>query len=79
MAVVSFVPQTRTKARRFDGARVSEVGAEWLPGTPYPAEQRPERKIEAAVALMMAVGHAMAEDETSEGDLEDFLRTPAIA
>jgi phage terminase large subunit-like protein len=41
--------------------------------------RRPEQKIDAAVALMMAVGHAMAEDETSEGDLEDFLRNPAIA
>jgi hypothetical protein len=78
MAVVSFVPQTRTKTRRFDGARVSEVGAEWLPGTPYPAEQRPERKIEAAVALMMAIGRAMAKD-TNECDLEGFLRNPAIA
>jgi hypothetical protein len=45
---------------------------------PTPAEQRPERKIEAAVALMMAIGRAMAED-TNECDLEDFLRNPAIA
>jgi hypothetical protein len=29
------------------------------------------------VALMMAVGRAMAED-TDEGDLEDFLRNPVI-
>jgi phage terminase large subunit-like protein len=41
----------------------------------YPAKQRPERKIGAAAALMMAVGRAMAED-ASEGDLEDFLRNP---
>ena len=47
-------------------------------GNPYPAEQRPEQKIDAAVALMMAVGRAMAED-TNEGDLEDFLRDPVIA
>ena len=31
-------------------------------GDLYPAKQRPERKIDAAVALMMAVGRAMAED-----------------
>jgi hypothetical protein len=31
-------------------------------GNLYPAKQRPERKIDAAVALMMAVGRAMAED-----------------
>ena len=47
-------------------------------GNLYPAKQRPERKIDAAVALMMAVGRAMAED-TNEGDLLDFLRNPVIA
>ena len=47
-------------------------------GNLYPAKQRPEQKIDAAVALMMAVGRAMAED-TKEGDLEDFLRDPVIA
>ena len=47
-------------------------------GNLYPAKQRPEQKIDAAVALMIAVGRAMAED-ASEGDLEDFLRNPVIA
>ena len=47
-------------------------------GNRYPAKQRPEQKIDAAVALMMAVGRAMAED-ANEGDFEDFLRNPAIA
>ncbi len=47
-------------------------------GNLYPAKQRPEQKIDAAVALMMAVGRAMAED-TDEGDLEDFLRDPVTA
>ena len=47
-------------------------------GNLYPAKQRPEQKIDAAVALMMAVGRAMAED-TNEGDLTDFLRDPLIA
>ena len=47
-------------------------------GNLYPAKQRPEQKIDAAVALMMAVGRAMAED-TNEGDLTDFLRNPLIA
>jgi phage terminase large subunit-like protein len=40
-------------------------------GNLYPAKQRPEQKIDAAVALMMAVGRAMAED-TNEGDLTNF-------
>ena len=43
-----------------------------------PAKQRPEQKIDAAVALMTAVGRAMAED-TNEGDLTDFLRDPLFA
>ncbi len=34
--------------------------------------------MDAAVALMMAVGRAMAED-ASEGDVTDFLRDPLIA
>jgi phage terminase large subunit-like protein len=47
-------------------------------GNLYPAKQRPEQKIDAAVALMMAAGRAMAED-TNEGDLDDFPRIPVIA
>ena len=47
-------------------------------GNLYPAKQRPEQKIDAAVALMTAVGRAMAED-TNEGDLDGFLRNPVIA
>ena len=47
-------------------------------GNLYPAKQRPEQKIDAAVALIMAVGRAMAED-TNEGDLMDFLRDPLFA
>ena len=47
-------------------------------GNLHPAKRRPERKIDAAVALMMAVGRAMAEG-AGEGDLEDFLRNPVIA
>jgi phage terminase large subunit-like protein len=74
----------RSGRLRHDG----EPGAGWCVGNVvgrpdrrgnlYPAKQRPERKIDAAVALMMAVGRAMAED-ASEGDLEDFLRNPVFA
>jgi len=42
-----------------------------------PNKPRPEQKIDAAVALMMAVGRAMAED--GEPDIMDFLRDPNIA
>ena len=47
-------------------------------GNLYRTKQRPKQKIDAAVALLMAVGRAMAED-ASEGDLEDLLRNPVIA
>jgi phage terminase large subunit-like protein len=46
-------------------------------GNLYPAKQRPEQRIDAAIALMMAVGRAMAEEP--EPDITDFLRHPVIA
>ena len=46
-------------------------------GNLYPTKPRPEQKIDAAVALMMAVGRAVAEDANDE-DLKDFLRDPVI-
>ncbi len=54
------------------------VGRPDRPGNLYPAKQWPEQKIDAAVALMMAVGRAMAEG-AKEGDLEDFLRNRVTA
>ena len=74
----------RSGRPRHDGDPVLEwcvanvVGRPDRRGNLYPAKQRPEQKIEAAVALMMAVGRAMAET-ASGGDLEDFLRNPVIA
>ena len=44
-------------------------------GNLYPTKQRPEQKIDAAVALMMAMGRAMIEDEDAKG-LEGFLTNP---
>jgi phage terminase large subunit-like protein len=44
-------------------------------GNLYPTKQRPEQKIDAAVALMMAMGRAMIEDEETKG-LEGFLTNP---
>lgn len=45
-------------------------------GNLYPAKQRPEQKIDAAVALMMAVGRAMPGDD---GQDLSFLSEPVIA
>ena len=46
-------------------------------GNLYPARPRPERKIDAAVALMMALGRAMAEEDGAP-DLSGFLADPII-
>ena len=42
-------------------------------GNLYPAKRRLERKTDAAVALLMAVGRAMAENEGGTVDLEVLL------
>ena len=47
-------------------------------GNLYPAKQRPEQKIDAAVALMMAVGRAMAADG-GQPDISAFLTDPLFA
>ena len=46
-------------------------------GNLYPAKQRPERKIDAAVALLMAVGRAQASDDGAE-DITAFLLNPVM-
>ena len=47
-------------------------------GNLYPARQRPEQKIDAAAALMMPVGRAMATDG-GQPDISDFFRAPLFA
>jgi phage terminase large subunit-like protein len=44
-------------------------------GNLYPTKSRLDQKTDAAVALMMAVGRAMVEDEQSKG-LDGFLSNP---
>jgi phage terminase large subunit-like protein len=51
------------------------VGKPDRPGNLYPVKHRPEQKIDAAVALMMAVGRAIAEGD-GQDDIMDFLRNP---
>ena len=82
-AILELDAPMRSGRLRHDGDPVLEwcvgsvVGRPDRRGNLYPAKPRPEQKIDAAVALMMAVGRAMAED-ASESDLEDFLRSPVI-
>ena len=47
-------------------------------GNLYPAKQRPEQRIDAAVALMVAVGRAMA-DDAGQPDISDLFRAPLFA
>lgn len=42
----------------------------------YPRKERPENKIDGAVALIMALGRAMAETFEDSGDLDGFLNAP---
>jgi hypothetical protein len=55
--------------RRRPDARIPGDDAE------LPTKQRPEQKIDAAVALMTAIGRALVEDEDAKG-LEGFLTNP---
>jgi phage terminase large subunit-like protein len=44
-------------------------------GNLYPTKSRPDQEIDAAVALLMAIGRAMIEDADAKG-LEGFLTHP---
>jgi phage terminase large subunit-like protein len=46
-------------------------------GNLYPSKQRPGQKIDAALALMMAVGRAMSEEDPKAG-LDGFLSHPLL-
>jgi phage terminase large subunit-like protein len=56
-------------------ARISAAAGQLPASKLYPTKQRPEQKIDAAVALMMAVGRAMAADD-GQADILEFLRNP---
>jgi phage terminase large subunit-like protein len=68
-AIIELDAAMRAGRLRHDGNPVLEwcmgnvVGKPDRRGNLYPAKQRPEQKIDAAVALMMAIGRAMAVEE----------------
>ena len=72
-AIIELDAAMRAGRLRHDGNPVLEwcignvVGKADRRGNLYPTKQRPEQKIDAAVALMMAVGRAMVEDEEAKG------------
>ncbi|MBL6459393.1 terminase large subunit [Belnapia sp. T6] len=82
-AILELDAAMRSGRLQHDGNPVLEwcmgnvVGKPDRRGNLYPAKQRPEQKIDAAVALMMAVGRAMAEDD-GQGNLMDFLLNPIV-
>jgi phage terminase large subunit-like protein len=83
-AIVELDAAMRSGRLRHDGNPALEwcmgnvIGKPDRRGNQYPTKARPENKIDAAVALMMAIGRAMSRDE-SAGDILDFLRNPVIA
>jgi phage terminase large subunit-like protein len=53
------------------------VGKANRPGNLYPTKSPLDQKIDAAVALMMAMGRTMTEDEDAKGP-EGFLTNPIL-
>lgn len=80
-AILELDAAMRAGRLRHDGNPVLEwclgnvVGKADRRGNLYPTKQRPEQKIDAAVALMMAAGRAMAADD-GQPDILEFLRNP---
>ena len=82
-AILELDAAMRSGRFRHDGDPVLEwcmgnvVGKPDRRGNLYPAKQRPEQKIDAAVALMMAIGRAMTADDR-QADIDDFFRNPVM-
>ncbi|MFC7478578.1 terminase TerL endonuclease subunit [Dankookia sp. GCM10030260] len=82
-AILELDAAMRAGRLRHDGNPVLEwcvgnvVGKPDRRGNLYPTKQRPEQKIDAEVALMMAVGRVMAADD-GQADLMEFLRNPVF-
>jgi phage terminase large subunit-like protein len=80
-AIIEIDAAMRAGRLRHDGNPVLEwrlgnvVGKADRRGNLYPTKQRPDQKIDAAVALMMAMGRAMSEEDPNAG-LDGFLSNP---
>jgi phage terminase large subunit-like protein len=81
-AIIETDAAMRAGRLRHDGNPVLEwrlgnvVGKAERRGNLYPTKRRPNQKIDAAVALMMAVGRAMSEDD--QAGLGGFLANPLL-
>jgi len=65
-------PLKRASSTKFAAALLGKADRR---GNLYPTKTRPDQKIDVAVALMMAIGRAMVEDEQAKG-LDGFLSNP---
>jgi phage terminase large subunit-like protein len=80
-AIVELDAAMRAGRLRHDGNPVLEwclsnvVGKADRRGNLYPTKLRSEQKIDAAIALMMAIGRAMTEDE-NDRNLDSYLSNP---
>ena len=80
-AIIELDAAMRAARLRHDGNPVlswcigNVVGRADRRGNLYATKSRPDQKIDAAVALMMAMGRAMVEDEDQAG-LNGFLESP---
>jgi phage terminase large subunit-like protein len=83
-AILELDAAMRAGRMRHDGNPVLEwclgnvVGRADRRGNLYPTKRWPEQKIDAAIALLMAVGRAMADDGSAAG-LDRFLAGPLFA
>jgi phage terminase large subunit-like protein len=83
-AIVELDAAMRAGRLRHDGNPVlgwcigNVVGTEDRRGNLFPTKQRGENKIDAAVALLMAIGRAQAADDGAP-DITGFLREPLFA
>jgi phage terminase large subunit-like protein len=82
-AIIELDAAMRAGRLKHDGNPVLEwcisnvVGKLDRRGNYFPTKQRAEQKIDAAVALMMAIGRAMTEDPNA--GLDGFLSNPLVA
>ncbi len=84
-AILELDAALRSGRLRHDGNPVlgwclgNVVGKADRRGNLYPTKAQPERKIDAAVALNVAIGRAMAEGDGGTVDLDAFLADPVFA
>jgi phage terminase large subunit-like protein len=82
-AIIELDAAMRAGRLRHDGNPILEwclgnvVGRADRRGNLFPTKQRPDQKIDAAVALIMAIGRAMS-DEHDDAGIDGFLSHPLM-